>query len=101
MKNRSLVPGLITAVLCLFVTSTLAVIPPAWITVSRYWSDGCVYMWNSSTKELYRLYERQNWDDPNPSHCAFSPDGKRVAFIVKRDGANHGVMVVNNDGTGL
>jgi hypothetical protein len=87
--------------MCVSVSIAPAAIPSAWIPISRCWSDGSIYMWNSSTKQAYRLYQRQAYDDPNPGHCAMSPDGKRLAFIVKKSGTSYGVMVVNNDGTGL
>lgn len=99
MQNRAAYTILAT-VLCI-ASAAESAIAPAWVVISRRYSDGNVYLWNTGTKEAYRLYERQQWDDPNPEHGAFSPDGKRIAFIVKREGSTYGVMVVNNDGTGL
>ncbi len=90
--------GLLALGVC--ASAAAAAIAPAWIPISRCWSDGCIYMWNTSTKQTYRIYQKQAWDGPNPGHCAFSRDGRRLAFIIKGSD-DDGVYVVNNDGTNL
>jgi len=39
-------------------------------------------------------------DRPNATHAAFSPDGRKLAFILEGTGTARGVFTVNNDGTG-
>jgi Tol biopolymer transport system component len=55
-----------------------------------------VYLVDLGAKKVQRLTDHPALD----YNAAFSPDGRRVAFVSQRDG-HHAVYVVNRDGTDL
>jgi TolB protein len=66
-----------------------------------------IYVVNADGNELHRLAHgiapALQAGAPSPgfaSHPAWSPDGRRIAFVSNRDG-NHDIFVVNADGGGL
>ncbi len=90
-----------SSILALVWSAATAAMPTAWLTISRPQHDHCIYMLRSGTWEVYTLYQAPQGETPNPGQCAFSPDGRQIAFILKEDGQPGGIYKVNNDGTGL
>jgi len=96
----------IVAVLLAGSVSLAAAIPEAWITLTRIWdwTNNHVVLWNATTGQVILLWKPPVYDNTQPAiPPAFSPDGKRVAFMIKARDVPHtgNVYVVNNDGTGL
>jgi hypothetical protein len=80
---------------CLLCCQVDAAIQSAWISFAPYAGNGRYYLWNSDTHQIVQLTDGTTRGD---ILCAFSPDGKKLAYIGDGNG-KRGVYTVNNDGT--
>jgi Tol biopolymer transport system component len=78
--------------------------PPALLYVSTHDDDYAIFGADADGKHSYRL-TKEKGDASTPQGLffqtspAWSPDGKLIAFVSRRDGPGH-IFVMNADGTG-